>query len=199
MFERFTPAARQVVVRAQDEARDFAHPWLGTEHLLLGVLAQSDTDASAVLIDLGITLDSARATLGQLVGRGGFCERDAAALRTVGIDLDQVRHAAEASFGLGALDRPPAWRCRRGSWLRRRRPKSEDAVDYLPFMPRAKRALERARHEVTNRRSQYLDVDHLLLGLLDPKGNMATEVLRRVGVDPNVVATQLRDRLRDAA
>ena len=42
MFERFTQAARQVVVRGQDEARTFGHPWLGTEHLLLGVLAEPE-------------------------------------------------------------------------------------------------------------------------------------------------------------
>lgn len=146
MFERFTPAARQVVIRAQDEARGFAHPWIGTEHLLLAVLAAPDSPAAALLAEQGVTLDTARAALDLLVGRGGFCASDAAALRTVGIDLDQVRRSAEATFGPGALDRPPAWRCRR-RFVVGRRHRLDDASGELPFMPRAKRALERARHE----------------------------------------------------
>ncbi len=49
MFERFTYPARRVVVRAQEEARTFRHPWLGTEHLLLGVLAQPQAPGVSVL------------------------------------------------------------------------------------------------------------------------------------------------------
>jgi ATP-dependent Clp protease ATP-binding subunit ClpA len=80
MFERFTQPARQVVVRAQ--ARCFRHPWLGTEHLLLGVLAQPEAPGVSALTELGVDLESGRATLRQLVGRGGLGERDADALRT---------------------------------------------------------------------------------------------------------------------
>jgi ATP-dependent Clp protease ATP-binding subunit ClpA len=72
MFQRFTPAARQVVVRGQDEARRFGHPWLGTEHLLLGVLADPGAPGVSVLTDLDVTLDTGRVALGQLVGRGGL-------------------------------------------------------------------------------------------------------------------------------
>jgi ATP-dependent Clp protease ATP-binding subunit ClpA len=200
MFERFSEQARQVVVQAEAEARAFAHPWLGTEHLLLGVLAQPDTRAAGVLIDLGVSSGRVRAVLAALVGRGGFGESDVAALRTVGIDLEQVRHAAEASFGAGALDRPLARRCRRGrTGLLRRRRRGQDSSAHLPFMPRAKRALERARHEADTRRSDQLDVDHLLLGLLDPKANMATELIQRLGVEPDVVRAHLRQRLDRAA
>ncbi|HZC73868.1 MAG TPA: Clp protease N-terminal domain-containing protein [Jatrophihabitans sp.] len=196
MFERFTPDARQVVVRAQQEARNFAHPWLGTEHLLLGVLDASGEPAAAVLGDLGITLDTARDALGHLVGRGGFCANDAAALRTVGIDLEQVRRAAEANFGPGALDRPVAQCRRRASLFRRRR--VDDSYDGLPFMPRAKRVLERARNEAKSSGVGDIDVDHLLLGLLDPKGNMAVELIRHLGADPELVRARLRAR-RDTA
>jgi ATP-dependent Clp protease ATP-binding subunit ClpA len=198
VFERFTPDARQVVVRAQQEARSFAHPWIGTEHLLLGVLAAPDSAGAAVLAQFGVTLHTARAALVALIGRGGFCASDAAALRTVGIDLDQVRRAAEATFGPGALDRPPVWRCRRRSPFRRRGCRLGDASGELPFMPRAKRALERARTEADRTRAGELDVDHLLLGLLDPKGNMAVEVIRHLGADPELIRARVRAR-RDAA
>jgi len=195
VFERFTPDAREVVVRAQREAHAFAHPWIGTEHLLIGVLAASDSPAVAVLAGHGVTLDTTRTALDQHVGRGGFCNDDAAALRTVGIDLDQVRQAAEARFGAGALDRLPALRCRGRSGLRRRKQRVEDASDELPFMPRAKRALERARLEAERGSRGRLDLDHLLFGLLDPKGNTAVELIRYVGADPEVIGAQLRARL----
>jgi ATP-dependent Clp protease ATP-binding subunit ClpA len=196
VFERFSPAARQVVVRAQAEARGLAHPWIGCEHLVLGVIVESDSQAVAVLTDAGVTADRVRRTLEQAVGRGGFCAEDAAALRTVGIDLDQVRRAAETSFGPGALDRPLPRDCRRRSTLRRRRRRIDDVSGEVPFMPRAKRALERARDEAGR---GALDVDHLVLGLLDPKGNMAVELLRLLGADPEQLSAQLRARLDNAA
>jgi ATP-dependent Clp protease ATP-binding subunit ClpA len=198
VFERFTPAARQAVARAQHEAQAFAHPWIGTEHLLLGVLA-ADSPGAVLLAEAGVTLDSARAALETVVGRGGFCEHDAAALRSVGIDLDQVRHAAEATFGPGALDRPPAWRCRRRSPFRHRRRQLDATPDELPFMPRAKRALERASTEAEHSRHGQLDLDQLLLGLLDRKGNMAVELIQHLGANPEVMRAQLRARLDDAA
>ncbi len=114
MFERYTPAARQVVMRGQQEARTFRHPWLGTEHLVLGILAQPEEPGLSVLTELGVNLDACRAALSQLVGRGGLLspgsrDSDADALPTLGIDLDEVRRRVEASFGPGALD-PPARR-----------------------------------------------------------------------------------------
>ena len=66
-------------------------------------------------------------------------------------------------------------------------------------MPRAKRALERAGTEADRGRAGSIDVDHLLLGLLDPKGNMALELLRRLGADAEKVSAQLRARLDNAA
>jgi ATP-dependent Clp protease ATP-binding subunit ClpA len=205
MFERFTPAARQVVVRAQEEARTFRHPWLGTEHLLLGVLAEPQAPGVSVLADLGVTLDRGRAALGQMVGNGGLSATDAAALRTLGIDLDEVRSRVEASFGPGALDYPslslnvsrPEPR-RRRPW-RRRRCEQPDVTGHLPFMPRAKRALERARREAIALGDQYVGVEHVLLGLLDPKGNMAVELLRRLDADPEVIRTRVLADLGKAA
>jgi ATP-dependent Clp protease ATP-binding subunit ClpA len=215
MFERFTPAACQVVVRAQEEAGTFGHPWLGTEHLLLGVLAQPDAPGVRALSGLGVTLDTARVALGQVVGRGGMCGNDADALRTLGIDLDEVRRRAEASFGPGALDHPPRRRRpRRLPWLRSSRCEPPDVTGHLPFMPRAKLALERAKGETRALGDRHIGVEHLLLGLLDPKvsrsvvrqdhdrrrrGNMATELLRHLGAQPEVVRARVLADLGKAA
>ena len=70
MFERFTERARQVVVLAQDEARALRHNYIGTEHLLLGLLREEEGIAARVLGELGVTVDEVRAQVGRIVGQG---------------------------------------------------------------------------------------------------------------------------------
>src|ERR1051326_4128763 len=60
MFERFTERARRVVVLAQDEARELKHEYIGTEHLLLGLLRERESVAARALAGLGVTLDEVR-------------------------------------------------------------------------------------------------------------------------------------------
>ena len=60
MFERFTERARQVVVLAQDEARDLRNDYIDTEHLLLGLIREDEGIAARALRSLGIDLDTAR-------------------------------------------------------------------------------------------------------------------------------------------
>jgi ATP-dependent Clp protease ATP-binding subunit ClpC len=70
MFERFTERARQVVVLAQDEARVLRHNYIGTEHLLLGLLREEEGIAARVLESLDITVEEVRAQVGRIVGQG---------------------------------------------------------------------------------------------------------------------------------
>ena len=70
MFERFTERARQVVVLAQDEARALGHDYIGSEHLLLGLLREEAGLGARTLAELGVTLDAARGRLRELVGEG---------------------------------------------------------------------------------------------------------------------------------
>ena len=70
MFERFTERARQVVVLAQDEARSLRHNYIGTEHLLLGLLREEEGLAARVLSELGVELEAVRAQVGRVVGEG---------------------------------------------------------------------------------------------------------------------------------
>ena len=70
MFERFTERARQVVVLAQDEARVLKHNYIGSEHVLLGLLRAENGIAARALASLGITVDEARAQVIRIVGRG---------------------------------------------------------------------------------------------------------------------------------
>src|SRR4051812_7977463 len=70
MFERFTERARQVVVLAQDEARALKHNYIGTEHILLGLLREEEGLAARVLDSLDITVEEVRAQVARIVGQG---------------------------------------------------------------------------------------------------------------------------------
>ncbi|HET7128054.1 MAG TPA: Clp protease N-terminal domain-containing protein [Gaiellaceae bacterium] len=70
MFKRFTERARQAVVFAQDEARGLKHNYIGTEHLLLGLLREEEGLAARVLDSLDIALEEVRNRVVVIVGRG---------------------------------------------------------------------------------------------------------------------------------
>src|SRR5438046_7944084 len=70
MFERFTEQARQVVVLAQEEARALKHNYIGTEHLLLGLLREEKGLAAQALESLDITVEEVRAQVVLIVGPG---------------------------------------------------------------------------------------------------------------------------------
>ena len=70
MFERFTERARQVVVLAQGEARALKHNYIGTEHILLGLLREEEGLAARVLESLDITVEEVREQVKRLVGEG---------------------------------------------------------------------------------------------------------------------------------
>src|SRR2546426_1689834 len=70
MFERFTERARQVVVLGQEEARTLKHNYIGTEHILLGLLREEEGLAARVLESLDITVEEVRAQVARIVGQG---------------------------------------------------------------------------------------------------------------------------------
>src|SRR6187551_3299250 len=70
VFERFTERARQVVVLAQEEARILKHNYIGTEHILLGLLREEEGLAARVLESLDITVERVRAQVVRIVGSG---------------------------------------------------------------------------------------------------------------------------------
>src|SRR4030067_3452324 len=70
MFERFTERARKVVVRAQDEARFLKQNYIGTEHLLLGLIGEKEGIAAKVLVSLNISLEDIKAAVKESVTEG---------------------------------------------------------------------------------------------------------------------------------
>lgn len=186
MFERFTQAARDVVVDAQAQARALRHAEINAEHLLLAVAARPDGPAR-VLQEHGVTYDA----LAQDVAVLG--DADAEALASLGIDLAAVRRQVEADFGPGALERP---RVRRVGLLRRKVLVHEAS---LPFVASARRALEQSLRAALSLHSRSIGVEHLLLGLLADEQSPARALLRRRGADPDAVVARLRADLTAAA
>ena len=170
MFERFTREAREVVVGAQHEARALRHARIGTEHLLLGLLAQPATTSARVLarhgVDRQVVVEAVRGFVGD--------DLDADALTSLGIDLDAVRERVEEAFGPGALDGPPG---RQG---------------HLPFTPRAKKVLELSLRKALALKQKTITDGHIALGLIREGEGLAMKVLHDRGVD----LPALRDELR---
>ncbi len=69
-FHRFTSRARELVVHAQEEAHALGHNYVGTEHLLLGLLRVEDAVAAKALASVGVEYDAVRAAVEEIVGRG---------------------------------------------------------------------------------------------------------------------------------
>jgi ATP-dependent Clp protease ATP-binding subunit ClpA len=183
MFERFTEGAREAVLGARRHAVAFDHGWIGTEHLLLGLLDDRDGRAARILEPWAVDGDWARAEVERIVGRGepGL---DADALATLGIDLDAVRERVEHTFGAGALS--GSRRCRRGLWR----------GGALPFTPRAKKALELSLREAIAMGDDFIGAEHVLLGLAREGDGVAARILRSRGVDRAAVRAALE---RDGA
>jgi ATP-dependent Clp protease ATP-binding subunit ClpA len=179
MFERFTHEARQVVVSSQDEARQLHHNFIGTEHLLLGLLDQTGSPTRAVFERHGLTRTAAIEVLRRFAGHE---QLDAAALGSVGIDLEAVRDSVEATFGPGALDVPSP-------------DKGREVTGHIPFTRRAKKVLELSLREAVALKSGSIADAHIALGLLREGEGVAMKVLADKGVDPAVLREEIRASL----
>ena len=187
MFERFTDQARRAVIEAQVQARALHHQQIAPEHVLLGVMADTDGVGAQVLRELGLTREALTREVTAL-GRG-----DAQALEAIGVDLEAVRRHAEATFGPGALD--PARRSA-GGWFRGRRARRGG---HVPFGPPAKKALEQSLRQALDLDHSYIGSEHILLGLIAADSDPAARTLERLGVSPQQVRDDVRERLRRTA
>jgi ATP-dependent Clp protease ATP-binding subunit ClpA len=190
MFERFTDEARDAVMDAQIEARALAHDQVGTEHLLLGVLRLPVHGVGpGVLAGLGVTFERARGEVQRRVDgpEPGLTDEDVEALRSIGIDVDEIRRRVEETFGPGALDAPVPRRSATGS-----------CSSGLRFTPEAKSALEGALLECLRLSHRHIGVEHLLLALAAGEG-LSADILRTLGADPVEVRARVLAQLGQAA
>lgn len=191
MFERFSQQARAVVVRSQDEARALGHRFIGTEHLLLSMLDDEAGTTAEVLREAGVRAEDVRERILRLIAaeQHPLGERDAEALRSIGIDLDAVRAQVEQTFGPGALNSPTGPGPRRG-WLVRRQ-STKPRSGHIPFTRRAKKVLELSLREAIHLQHGAIGSEHILLGLIRDGDGIAVRVLRDSGLD----LTELRRRV----
>ncbi len=189
MFEHLTADARAAVVRARDEAEDLGHGFVGTEHLVIA-LSQDTSTAGQVLHDVGATAATLRHALSET-----STEEDAGldpdALRSLGIDLDDVRRSVEETFGAGALDEPVGAGAPRARRWRLR--------GHLPLTRRARKALELALRQMASLGDSHLGSEHLLLGILDEGDGLGLRLLTRLGVDPQQLRATTVQRSRRSA
>jgi ATP-dependent Clp protease ATP-binding subunit ClpA len=195
MFERFTDRAKQVVVLAQSEARSLRHGYIGTEHLLLGILGESTGIGARTLARFEVTLEATRSDVVRIIGRGSGAaeERDAEALRAIGIDLGEVRRRVEEAFGPGALDRPQEISGRCGP-IPRLLPGG-----HIPFTPRAKKVLELSLREALALGHKYIGTEHILLGLVREGEGVGAKILHDRGVSGRLVRRAVTEELAPGA
>jgi ATP-dependent Clp protease ATP-binding subunit ClpA len=166
MFERFTDDAHRAVALAQDEAVALHHGWIGTEHVLLGIL-RGGGGGARLLAGFGVDATGVRDDVVRIVGRGET-DIDPNALATLGIDLDAVRERVERAFGPGALSRGGRGCAKAGG--------------HVPFTARAKKSLELTLREALALGARDLRGEHLVLGLLREGDGVAAQILTAHGV-----------------
>jgi len=135
-LDRFTRRARQALTLAQEEAQRLHHNYIGTEHLLVGLIRVENSVSSKILRRLGIT-------------------------------VHQVQELVEQTVGFGQSEEAPG--------------------EKIGLTRRTKRVLELAVNEARKLGHHYIDTAHLLLGLVQQKDGVAVEILRRLGVSPDVI------------
>jgi ATP-dependent Clp protease ATP-binding subunit ClpA len=167
---RFTDEARDTVRVAQEEARGLGHQFIGTEHLLLGLLAEPQTAAAQALTARNVRAPEFRNLISPRL--------DADALAAVGVDLDEVRHAVER-FGRGALDDQAGT----GTGTQRRLIRRGRSGGHLGLTKRARTVLDLAAQEAEARRDAFIAPDHMLLGLLRHGEGLAAMILAKQQVD----------------
>ena len=175
MFDRFTELAKRAVVASQDAALAQGYDFIGTEHLLLGLICTAGT-AGEVLRAQGVELGRARdETVRQLEAAGvpatrGQPAKDA--LSSLGIDLAEIQRRADDTFGPGAFTFP-----RPGYTLR------------------AKRVLELTLREAATLGHQEIDTEHMLLGLLTEGEGVGVHILTALGIDLTALRAALIERM----
>jgi hypothetical protein len=142
VFERFTERSRQVVALAQDEARALRHSYIGTEHLLLGLLREEEGLAATMLRSRGIDLAGVRAQVVRIVGQG-----------------------------------------------------DEDVTGQIPFTPHARNVLESSLREALSLATNYIDTEHILLGLVRENESVAARILLDFDADRETLREEIVRRL----
>jgi ATP-dependent Clp protease ATP-binding subunit ClpA len=172
-----TPRAKKVIEYAVDEARRLNHHYIGTEHLLLGLLREGEGIAAGVLQSLGVNLEQARRqTLAALGGGGQGGVQEPRPEEAEGSEIpDQGKDRAINLEPLQDGDDRPL----------EATPGQTGRFD--KFSVRARRVMESAQQEAQRFQHSYIGTEHILLGLVRENKGIATHVLLNLGVERDKV------------
>lgn len=174
-WERLTPDGREVLRLAFVEARELGHPCLADEHVLLGLLRHGNSGAAVLLRARGVDLAAARAELLRVGPTLGRRVDPADALRSLGIEVEEVRRRLEVTFGAHAVEAAERRVQRRPRW-RGGHARPGPLCVYLL----AKRAFEISARFANGRGEAGIGPEHLLYGILhDARDPLGTRLGRR--------------------
>ena len=174
-WDRLTPDGGEVLRLAFVEARELGHPCVADEHVMLGVLRQGHSEAADLLRAQGLDLATARAELLRAGPTLGRRVDPAGALRSLGIEVEEVRRRLEVTFGASAVE-AAVWRVRRRPRWRGGHARPSPLCVYLL----AKRAFEISAGFADRRGETGIGPQHLLYGVLhDARDPLGTQLGRR--------------------
>ena len=189
VFERFTDRARRVFVLAQEQAGMLKHNYIGTEHILLGLILEGESAAVAALESMRVALELVRMREPDHIGTehvllGLIHEVEsaaAAALESLGVGPEGLRQQVGEIIGQG----------------------QQAPLGHIPFTPRAKKVLEQSLRVALRLNCDYIGTEHIMLGLtLEAKGvathegeGVATQALVKLGADLDRVYQQVLQQM----
>ena len=162
----FMQEAKDVLELSLSEALRLRHNYIGTEHILLGLLAEGGGVATAALSGLGVEPQRVREEALRRMGGGTRFQAEANPSR-----LGWVREALQRSFG--------------------RYPGAEDRASFERFTERARKVVVLAQDEARHFNHNYIGTEHILLGLIRENEGLASQVLKKLGVHPDEVREQV--------
>ncbi len=173
-----TPRAKKVVELAVDEARRMNHHYIGTEHLLLGLVREGEGIAAGVLHNFGINLEQVRLETLAVLNKAGTKP----AQGSVQEDVSTIHDVGAAGPG-AILNQGPL------------QDKDDRVAEYTgdprsrfsKFTERSRRVLSYSQEEAQRFQHNYIGTEHLLLGLVRESGGVAAKVLNNLGVELNKV------------
>ena len=147
-FDKFTERAREVLTLANIEAGELEHTYVGTEHLLLGVIHEGEGVAAIALLRSGLTFKDIRQHVMTILEK--------AAQKTADSPTAQLKAAVQGALGAGRVPNPPGERA---------------------LTARAKKVLELSIDEARRLGHRYIGTEHILLGMLREGEGLAAKVL----------------------
>ena len=169
---QLTPRAKRVIDLAYDEARQLNNNYIGTEHILLGLIREGDGLAARVLVKLGAEIESTREIV--LAMQEGEAKSPAG--------RKQSRGGASSEFQFSWVGHAMLSDLLTGGGLGKR------------LTPHARSAVQHAHEESTRLQESYLGTEHLLLGLLRDPANLAGRTLEKLGLTLDAVGGEVERR-----